>query len=483
MPTAPSTADLYTTIKNISGVEKVFGYLPPHGKKLLAGQQFSVFGDIADQISIPPRGSRRKREGLERDLVNQRLTILSTPRPILLDPAPPADLADPADGATAVAPIGGGAVGGFLAPGTYRLALTRVTATGGETKIGNTESAPFVVAAGNIPQATLPALGAGAVSFNVYLTLPGGASGTEILYATGVTGATFDLTTAAPQFAPVPGANTTLIPTPTIPPVVDPNAGGDDGGKLQAGAYFGKYTYKTALGETMASPVSINFVVVLGAIPIMNVPELPSGCTAARVYLTQAGGGAGTETFYKEYAGGEDLLLSIAQTATGAALPGANTARLAPPTAAPIVDVSNANAIQFDFLVVPATGGNVSKGKYTAKFTFVGTGGETTASPASAQFEVTENGQIPVVRLPFANLPAGITSCNLYVTAPNGAAGTEKQVLTGIKNNTVLLLQPTEGQPVPQDNTTSGCDALGISVTGAVLGTVAPSWGCYRDAV
>jgi hypothetical protein len=118
-------------------------------------------------------------------------------------------LAAPA-GAPAVNPTGGGATGGLLAPGQYYLKIT-VTNGFGETA-ASPEAGPFTVAAANIPQVTLPSLPAGASGFNVYLTAPGGASGTETLYAANVTGASTNLAIAAPVYTQAPPpTNTTAL--------------------------------------------------------------------------------------------------------------------------------------------------------------------------------------------------------------------------------------------------------------------------------
>lgn len=55
------------------------------------------------------------------------------------------------------------------------------------------ESAHFTVVAGNIPQVTLPPLPSGVASINIYLSPVGGASGSEVQYATGVTATSFNL--------------------------------------------------------------------------------------------------------------------------------------------------------------------------------------------------------------------------------------------------------------------------------------------------
>jgi hypothetical protein len=492
------TLDLYTTLKNTAGKSRVFGYIPPHGKTLLAGQQVSVFGDIADQISIAPRGNRRKKEALERDLLEGRITILKTPPPILYDQDPDdALLADPSVQAT-VSTSGGGTVTA-LATGNYKIAYTFVTADGGETLVGSSLSASFALTQGSSkPRVTIDSLPAGAVSANLYLTAVGAAAGSERLYAVGVTGTTYDLVALAPSFTVVPVSNTAVIADPDTLALVDVDAGGDTGGLLQAGVYYLTYTWVNANGETLESPEAGPFTVVASHIPMITIPELPAGATGANIYLTAAAGGTGAEKFYKLVAGGGQIPLEIAtHTTVDPTTP--TSAYFSAPAGAPIIDViSNAKAlvageplvnregIQFEFLQPPQTGGNMTIGKYYAKFTYVANGdddiagGETTGSPESLQFEIVTDGQIPVVKFPFSRLPQGILSVNLYVTAPNGAAASEKLVMTGIKNNVVLLINPSEGSPEPQLNTT-GLSRVVVPVVGhGVLGVADPSWGGYK---
>lgn len=131
---------------------------------------------------------------------------------IVLDKMAAANAAksNPTTQATATA-TGGGATGGSLAAGTYYLAYTWVDAFG-ETTIGTSESAQLTVSATNIPRITIPSLPTGCQCANIYITPVGGASGTEQLYATGITGTTFDLSYAAPSLQPgdaVPASNTT----------------------------------------------------------------------------------------------------------------------------------------------------------------------------------------------------------------------------------------------------------------------------------
>lgn len=111
-----------------------------------------------------------------------------------------------APGAPTILATGGGTSGGSLAAGTY---YVKVTETNG---MGETTASPEVsvtIAAGNIPQVAFTSLQAGNTARNVYV---GKAGGGEILYATGVTAGTFNLSVAIPTGSyavPVPTVNTT----------------------------------------------------------------------------------------------------------------------------------------------------------------------------------------------------------------------------------------------------------------------------------
>jgi hypothetical protein len=117
--------------------------------------------------------------------------------------------ANPTTQATVTA-TGGGSSGGNLPAGTYRGGYTWYDGAG-ETTMGTSESATFTISAGNIPQMTIPALPTGVCQANIYLTLAGGAAGTETLYMTGVTGTTVNLSYAAGTdfMAPAPPASNT----------------------------------------------------------------------------------------------------------------------------------------------------------------------------------------------------------------------------------------------------------------------------------
>jgi hypothetical protein len=110
--------------------------------------------------------------------------------------------------AATVNPIGGGTTGGALQPGTYYLRYTGVNA-GGETT-PSPESTALTVAAGNVPQVTLPPLPIGVLTRNIYLTSAGGMAGSETLYANGIASTTFNLSAAQSAGAPMPIINTCL---------------------------------------------------------------------------------------------------------------------------------------------------------------------------------------------------------------------------------------------------------------------------------
>jgi methionine-rich copper-binding protein CopC len=86
--------------------------------------------------------------------------------------------------------------GGSLAPGGYYGYYTFVDSHGNETTVGNSQSPPVVVSTGNVLEAGLPALPVWAASMNLYLTPANGLPGTEVLYASGITGSIYYLTAA-----------------------------------------------------------------------------------------------------------------------------------------------------------------------------------------------------------------------------------------------------------------------------------------------
>ena len=142
----PSTVDLYTTVKNLMGVDHVFGYIPPHGRKLLAQSTYTTPGDLWDRVlgRAPGGYSRVRFKSLERDLLAGRIGIESTPKPVFWDPtaAAVAPLANPTvaviTGTTGTQP------NAWAGPtGAYYISYTYVNANG-ETALGASRSAGTV---------------------------------------------------------------------------------------------------------------------------------------------------------------------------------------------------------------------------------------------------------------------------------------------------------------------------------------------------
>jgi hypothetical protein len=112
---------------------------------------------------------------------------------------------------------------------------------------------------------------------------------------------------------------------PTVTPTVNVTGGGASGGSLQPGAYYLKYTFVNANGQSNVSPESAQFTVASGNIPQVTLPVLPAGATSISIFITAAGGASGTETRYATGVTGTTYNLATAQSA-GAAMPSSNTA-------------------------------------------------------------------------------------------------------------------------------------------------------------
>lgn len=80
------TTCLYSTVKNISGGAKFFGFLPPHGKRLANNEEYTVFGDIRNTVvNFDRNGEKRSIAALEAAVERGDLEIVSTPAPLLKD--------------------------------------------------------------------------------------------------------------------------------------------------------------------------------------------------------------------------------------------------------------------------------------------------------------------------------------------------------------------------------------------------------------
>lgn len=80
MATVPG---LYTTVKNVSGAEAVFGFLGLHGKRLANNETFTVPGDLVAKLG--GQNSQRKFKALEKSLADGNLVIVSSPAVYLTD--------------------------------------------------------------------------------------------------------------------------------------------------------------------------------------------------------------------------------------------------------------------------------------------------------------------------------------------------------------------------------------------------------------
>lgn len=82
-----AAAELYTTVENTSGTDRVFGFLGPRGMRLAAGEVVTLPGDLVAALGAlhQKSGNRRKFTALENSLRSGSLVIRSRPVPILYD--------------------------------------------------------------------------------------------------------------------------------------------------------------------------------------------------------------------------------------------------------------------------------------------------------------------------------------------------------------------------------------------------------------
>lgn len=81
-----NTTCLYTSVRNISGSERVFGFLGARGMRLAANEVVTVPGNLVDALGKGGHWSQRRFKSLERALdVQSALEILATPAVHLYD--------------------------------------------------------------------------------------------------------------------------------------------------------------------------------------------------------------------------------------------------------------------------------------------------------------------------------------------------------------------------------------------------------------
>lgn len=76
---------LYTTVKNVSGSARVFGFLGAHGKRLANNETYTVPGDLVAAVGNGGRGGQRKFKALEKALEVGDLVITKSPAVYLTD--------------------------------------------------------------------------------------------------------------------------------------------------------------------------------------------------------------------------------------------------------------------------------------------------------------------------------------------------------------------------------------------------------------
>ena len=191
-------------------------------------------------------------------------------------------------------PRDGGTTGGQLAPGSYFVRYTFTYPNGAESNLSPSSSV-VSIAAGNIPRVILPSLPTGASGYNLYLSDPSAAVGSDRSYRTAITNPVVDLAAAAPFGGIAPPSSV----VPTVVPTVDPTGGNPYGGKLLGGTYAVFYTFTFAGGvESRPSPSSAPFSISHGNIPKVTLPALVSGATGINLYLYDTTGGSGPAVRY-----------------------------------------------------------------------------------------------------------------------------------------------------------------------------------------
>jgi hypothetical protein len=444
---APSPASLPFTVA-AGDVPQVSLPLLPVGVIPVGALSYNLY--LSDS-SADPGTATRYATGLTGTVVN--LAAALTPG------AARAPITNIATVAPTVAPAGGGAGGGHLAPGTYFLAYTFTYPDGVETLPGP-NSTRFTVAAGNIPQVTLPPLPSGAIGYNIYLSNASATAGSATRYATGITSSTFDLQSATP----VGGVNHPLNPAATAAPTVLPTGGGRTGGFLDPGTYYVLYTFTDPSGaESFGSPASAPFAVTAGNVPEILLPPLPNGATGYDIYLSDPSADPGSAARYASGITSSIVFLQDSAPDGGLSLPPTNAASVAP-----TVNPTGGGS----------TGGQLLPGRYDILYTFTyPNGAESFASPLSATFRVAA-GQVPQVTLP--PLPAGASGYNLYLSDAAANAGSVTRYASGVTTTTYnlqrnalsgLTFPPAAGQAptVPDSEVNPTVNPTGGGTTGGQL--------------
>ena len=309
--------------------------------------------------------------------------------------------AQPWNGATfangTTPPINNTALGN-LAAGIYYLRHTELNGFG-ETNPGP-ESSPFTIAAGNIPQVTFPPLQTGNVARNLYVTPAGGTSGSEVLYATGITTPTYNMVYQAPSSG---------VDAPSVAPTIA--NGTSYGGYLAAGNYYLKNTELNGSGESLAGPESSQFTISAQASP--STPTVSVG---------GSGGNLVPGNYYIKITG-------IDATNGGETLPSSESAPFTIASVGQVATVTMSslptNISSYKLYCTPTNGASGTEQLYAT--------GIVNTSYAMTAAMINSNVVPPTVNTTTTNQPIvtpptcqpGNSLRNFYLTPPNGASGTE----------------------------------------------------------
>ena len=371
---------------------------------------------------------------------------------------PQARIADPTAAPT-VNPTGGGASGGSLAAGTYKLQYTIVGSNG--------ESLPspevtFTSASTNIPRVTFPGgAPAAGTTYSVYITAAGGASGTETRYASGISGATYDMSIAAPGSQPAaPTVNTTAT-AKLIRTRADVNVG-DTSILVEA---------------TPSALVSGD----QGIFTRYGTESILAGTPIGRTYAMRDAGlpyVAGDPVNHDEfYITARDIVDAHINPDVEAVRPGTvilenylpnysnsllTSPTIADPNAGPTVTA------------VGVSGGTLPPGTYQVGYTIVDGGGESLISPLGT-VNVSAGQAIEVGSIAFVS---GQTSMNFYVsTGPNASAQKLQGTITAAAP--YVILSPGTGANPPGSKTSTAANPTTAPTVSAAGGGVLPSGSYY----
>jgi len=75
MPAAPTTNQFSTIVRNTSGSTMTFSFLPPHGRTLTAGQEYSFAGDIQTRLGTGGRINKRKFDAFKAAILAGNITV------------------------------------------------------------------------------------------------------------------------------------------------------------------------------------------------------------------------------------------------------------------------------------------------------------------------------------------------------------------------------------------------------------------------